>query len=66
MGDRASAKGSAKVKIRIFYNNYGWTFVDKNSDNYWRTLLMTWGVQLSMVLILFVATIFFQRRWDVA
>jgi hypothetical protein len=40
--------------------------VDKTGDNYYRTLFLTWGAQLSIILILFVATIFLQRRWDVA
>jgi putative flippase GtrA len=64
--DRATAIGSARARIRIFYDNFGWTFVDKTGDNYYRTLFLTWGAQLSIILILFVATIFLQRRWDVA
>jgi pSer/pThr/pTyr-binding forkhead associated (FHA) protein/ABC-type multidrug transport system ATPase subunit len=64
--DRATAIGSAKARIRIFYNNFGWTFVDKQADKYYQTLFLTWGAQLSIILILFVGTIFLQRRWDVA
>ncbi len=63
---RASARGSAEARIRIFYDDFGWTFVDKESDKYPRTLLFTWGAQALIALILFVATIFLQRRWDVA
>jgi hypothetical protein len=63
---RATAKGSAKARIRIFYDDFGWTFVDKSSPTYTRTLILVWSAQLLIILVLFVATIFLQRRWDVA
>ncbi|MCC6190601.1 MAG: FHA domain-containing protein [Anaerolineales bacterium] len=62
---RATAKGSARARIRIFYDDFGWTFVDKESADYYRTLFLTWGAQLGIILVLFVATILLQRRWDV-
>lgn len=63
---RATAKGSAEARIRIFYDDFGWTFVDKESDDYFRTLALTWGAQSFIILVLFIATLFLQRRWDVA
>ncbi|MCC7361286.1 MAG: FHA domain-containing protein [Anaerolineales bacterium] len=63
---RATAKGSAKARIRLFYDDFGWTFVDKSSPAYGRTLLTVWGAQLAIIFILFITTIFLQRRWDVA
>jgi ABC transport system ATP-binding/permease protein len=63
--DRATAKGAAKARVRIFYDDFGWTFVDKESDKYSRTLALTWSAQGIIILLLFGATILLQRRWDV-
>jgi hypothetical protein len=64
---RAAAAGSAEARIRFFYDDFGWTFVDKSDDGaYYGTLLRTWLAQLTIILVLFTGTIIMQKRKDVA
>jgi ABC transport system ATP-binding/permease protein len=64
---RAAASGSAEARIGFFYDDYGWTFVDKSDDAaYLRTLLTAWAAQLTIILVLFTGTIIMQKRRDVA
>jgi ABC transport system ATP-binding/permease protein len=64
---RAAAAGSAEARIRFFYDDFGWTFVDKSDDSaYYGTLLRTWAAQLTIILVLFTGTIILQKRRDVA
>ena len=64
---RAAATGSAEARIRFFYNDFGWTFVDKQDEaGYLRTLLTTWLAQSTIILLLFAGTVIMQRRRDMA
>ena len=52
--------------MNVFYTGIGWSFVDKeDSAAYWAKIIRTWMVQLGIILILFVAILFLQKRKDV-
>jgi ABC-type multidrug transport system ATPase subunit len=63
---RGKATSSAEARIRLFNEDFAWTFVDKDSDDYNRTLFTTWSAQAAIMLVLFVGTILLQKRRDVA
>ena len=65
--ERATAIGAAESNIRIYFDEYGWTFVDtEDRTAYLGTLLTTWGAQLTIILVLFVGTVIVQKRRDVS
>ncbi|HEX6269394.1 MAG TPA: FHA domain-containing protein [Anaerolineales bacterium] len=63
---QASAVTPAEGIIDTFYTGFGWTYVDKeDSQAYWGKLTRTWLMQSGIILILFVAILFLQKRKDV-
>jgi hypothetical protein len=63
---RAIAVGSAESTIERYKDDYGWTFVNKNDRSaYIKRILSTWGAQLTIILILFIGTVYMQKRRDV-
>ncbi|MGD8405055.1 MAG: FHA domain-containing protein [Anaerolineales bacterium] len=63
---QASAVTPAESIIEQFYVNFPWTFVDKNdSGAYWAKITKTWVIQSGIILILFVAILFLQKRKDI-
>ncbi len=60
---RATAVGSAESTVRRFKEQYGWTFVDKTDrDAYLSMLITTWIAQIIICIVLFIGTIFMQKR----
>lgn len=63
---RALAIGSAEATIKRFKDDYGWTFIDKeDSVKYHKIILSTWIAQIIIILVVFIGTVFMQKRWDV-
>ena len=63
---QASAVTPAESIIEQFYVNFTWTFVDKeDSVAYWAKITKTWVIQSGIILILFVAILFLQKRKDI-
>ena len=63
---QASAVTPAESIVESFYVNFPWTFVDKNdSAAYWAKITKTWVIQSGIILILFVAILFLQKRKDI-
>ena len=63
---QASAVGPAEAVIDQFYSNFEWIHVDKNNSTvYWAKIIKTWIVQSGIILILFVAILFLQKRKDI-
>ena len=62
---RALAIGSAEATIKRYKDDYGWTFLDKeNSDKYPGVIVMTWGAQLIIIVVVFIGTVIMQKRRD--
>jgi hypothetical protein len=60
------AVGTGESIIEQFYVNFRWTFVDKNDKAaYWAKITKTWVIQSGIILILFVAILFLQKRKDI-
>ena len=65
--NQTGASQLAEGLIRQFEPGFGWTYVDKNdSSAYQQMLLKTWAAQLFIILVLFGAIMFLQKRKDVA
>lgn len=63
---QASAVGPAEAVIDQFYSNFEWIHVDKNNSTaYWAKIIKTWTIQSGIILILFVAILFLQKRKDI-
>jgi hypothetical protein len=63
---RVIAIGSAESNIQLYKDEFGWTFVDKQDRaGYLRTMYITWGAQGIIILLLFGATVFLQKRREV-
>lgn len=63
---RAVAVGAAESTIENYKDDFGWTFVDKQDRSaYLKRVLGTWGAQLTIILVLFIGTVFMQKRSDV-
>ncbi len=63
---QASAVTPAEAVVDTFYTGVGWSFVDKqNVLAYWTKIIKTWLVQFGIILILFVAILYLQKRKDV-
>jgi hypothetical protein len=64
---RVIATGSAESSIKLYTDQFGWTFVDKGDRaGYIRTMLITWAAQVVLIVLLFVATVILQRRREIA
>jgi ABC-type multidrug transport system ATPase subunit/pSer/pThr/pTyr-binding forkhead associated (FHA) protein len=63
---QASAVTPAEAIVNQFYTNFDWIFVNKeDTEAYWAKLISTWLVQATIILILFVAILFLQKRKDI-
>ena len=63
---QASAVTAAEGVVDTFKTGFGWTYVDKeNVTAYWGKIIFAWLVQGGIVLILFTAILFLQKRKDV-
>jgi len=63
---QASAVTPAEGVVNTFYTGVGWSFVDKeNSLAYWSKIMVTWLVQLGIILLLFAVILYLQKRKDV-
>jgi ABC transport system ATP-binding/permease protein len=63
---QASAVTPAESVVDQFYKNFPWIYVDKeDSVTYWAKITKTWLVQSVIILVLFVAILFLQKRKDV-
>jgi hypothetical protein len=64
---QASAITPAEGIIDTFNTGFGWTYVDKeNTQAYWSKIIFTWVVQSGIILTLFVAILFLQKRKDIS
>ncbi len=60
------AVAPAEAVVRTFYNGSGFAYVDKNDPlAYYSKITLTWVVQFIIILILFGAIIYLQKRKDV-
>ncbi len=63
---QASAVTPAEAIVDQFHKNFPYIYVDKaDSKAYWGKLTKTWLVQSAIIMILFVAILFLQKRKDV-
>lgn len=63
---QASAVTPAEAIVEQFYTSFPWIYVDKeDSVAYWAKITKTWVVQSSIIVILFIAILFLQKRKDV-
>jgi ABC transport system ATP-binding/permease protein len=63
---RVVATGSAESSIKLYKDQFGWTFVNKDDrPGYLRVLYRTWAAQGVIIVLLFTATVFLQKRRDV-
>jgi ABC-type multidrug transport system ATPase subunit/pSer/pThr/pTyr-binding forkhead associated (FHA) protein len=64
---QASAITPAEGIIDTFNTGFGWTYVDKeNTQAYWSKIIFTWVVQSGIILTLFAAILFLQKRKDIS
>ncbi len=62
---RAAAVGAAETQIRVFNDEFGWAFVDKEDPlAYYGAILRAWLAQITIILFLLLGALFLQRRWD--
>jgi len=63
---QARAITPAEASVELFYSSFGWSWVDKeDSLAYWMKIIKTWLAQLIIILILFGAILYLQKRKDV-
>ncbi len=63
---RAISIGAAEASIERYKEDFGWTFMDKdNREKYLGTIFSTWAAQVLIISIIFLGTIFMQKRRDV-
>jgi hypothetical protein len=64
---RAKATGSAEASIRVFNDDFRWSFADKEDDvAYYSTILSVWGAQVIIILVLLTGIAIMQKRRDLA
>jgi hypothetical protein len=64
--DRAIAIGAAESIMEQYKDDFGWTFVNKDDrSEYLKTIVFTWIAQIAIILVLFGATVYMQKRRDV-
>ena len=64
---RGIATGSAESSIKLYTDQFGWTFVNKGDRaGYLKTMYITWGAQGVIIGLLFVVTVLLQKRREVA
>jgi hypothetical protein len=63
---QSGAVEPAENLLATYYRDYGFTFVDKNDSlAYTLQLAVSWGAQLVIIVILFIATVIMMKRKDV-
>lgn len=63
---QSGAVTAAEGVIDTFYTGFGWSYGNKEDPvAYWSKILYTWLVQCGIILILFVAILYLQKRKDV-
>ena len=63
---RASAITPSEAEVDLFYSGFGWSAADKgNFVAYWTKIISTWLAQSAIILILFLAILYLQKRKDV-
>ena len=63
---RVIAVGSGESNIQLYLDEFGWTFINKTDRaGYLKTMYTTWGAQGVIILLLFGATVFLQKRREV-
>ncbi len=61
-----SAVLPAEELIRQFEPGFGWSYVDKSNESAYRSMILkTWAAQLAIIIVLFILTMFVQKRKDV-
>jgi hypothetical protein len=63
---RAIAVGAAEAGIQRYKKDFGWTFLNKNDrEKYLGTIFGTWAAQALIITIIFMGTLYMQKRRDV-
>jgi ABC-type multidrug transport system ATPase subunit len=63
---QAAAVTAAEGVIDTFYTGFGWSYVNKEDPiAYWSKIFYTWAVQSGIIVILFIAILYLQKRKDV-
>lgn len=63
---RAIAVGAAEASIQRYKKDFGWTFLNKNDrEKYLGTIFGTWAAQVLIITVIFMGTLFMQKRRDV-
>jgi ABC-type multidrug transport system ATPase subunit/pSer/pThr/pTyr-binding forkhead associated (FHA) protein len=63
---REAAVNPAEGLIGTIYEDYGWTFVDKNDTQaFWSKILTTWTAQVVIIVVLLLGVLFMVKRKDV-
>jgi len=66
LADLQVAVAPAEGTVRNFYDGIGYMYVDKkNTSAYFGKVIGTWVMQMIIILVLFGATLYFQKRKDV-
>ena len=62
---REAAVNPAEGLISVIYEDYGWTFVDKNdSQAFWSKILTTWIAQVVIIVVLLLGVLLMVKRKD--
>ncbi|MFO7584041.1 MAG: FHA domain-containing protein [Anaerolineales bacterium] len=63
---RAIAVGAAEAGIKRYKKDFGWTFLNKNDrEKYLGTIFGTWAAQALIITVIFMGTLYMQKRRDV-
>jgi hypothetical protein len=63
---RAISIGSAEASIKRYKEDFGWTFMNKDArKEYLGTIYSTWAAQILIITVIFLGTIYMQKRRDV-
>jgi hypothetical protein len=63
--DRLSAINSAEGLIAVMYNDFGWTFINKDDNlGYYQRIILTWMAQGILIVIMAGITLIFIKRKD--
>jgi ABC-type multidrug transport system ATPase subunit len=63
---RAIAVGAAEAGINRYKKDFGWTFLNKNDrEKYLGTIFGTWAAQVLIITVIFMGTLYMQKRRDV-
>jgi ABC transport system ATP-binding/permease protein len=63
---RAISVGAAEASIKRYKEDFGWTFLNKDDrEKYLGTLFGTWAAQILIITVIFLGTLYMQKRRDV-